>query len=80
MSVRGSAGTPAVTLSSGYESGGSGTSFFFQRGNPIAKGSFLSGDPGAFGSGGGGAFSVSNSYAQTGGSGGDGIIINEEYA
>lgn len=79
MSVRGSAGTPAITLSLGYESGGSGTSFFFGRGNPIAKGSFLSGDPGAFGSG-GGAFSVSNSYAQTGGSGGDGIIINKEYA
>ncbi|WP_324030792.1 hypothetical protein GC087_24955 (plasmid) [Pantoea sp. JZ2] len=80
MNVRGSAGTPAITLSSGYESGGGGASFFCGGGNPIAAGSSLSGDPGAFGSGGGGAFSVSNSSAQNGGGGGDGIIIIEEYA
>jgi hypothetical protein len=46
----------------------------------MAAGSAFSGDPGALGSGGGGGFSVSNSSAQTGGNGGDGLIIIEEYA
>ncbi|WP_441339080.1 glycine-rich domain-containing protein, partial [Pantoea ananatis] len=80
MNVKGSAGTPAITLSSGYESGGGGASYFCAGGNPIAAGSAFSGDPGALGSGGGGGFSVSNSSAQTGGNGGDGLIIIEEYA
>jgi len=80
MNIRGGAGGPAITLSNGYESGGGGNSFHSAGGNPIAAGAAYSGEPGLMGSGGSGAFSVSNSSAQTGGKGGDGIIIIEEYS
>jgi len=80
MNIKGGAGTPAITLSTGYESGGGGASYHSAGGNPIAAGMAYSGEDGAFGSGGSGGFSVSNSAAQTGGKGGDGIILIEEYA
>lgn len=80
MNIRGGAGGPAITLSNGYESGGGGSSFHSAGGNPIAAGAAYFGESGLLGSGGSGAFSVSNSSAQTGGKGGDGIIIVEEYA
>jgi hypothetical protein len=80
MNIRGGAGGPAITLSNGYESGGGGASCHSAGGNPIAAGVAFSGEDGLFGSGGSGAFSVSNSAAQTGGKGGDGIILIEEYA
>ena len=80
MNIKGGSGGPAITLSNGYESGGGGSSFHSAGGNPIAAGIAYSGEPGLLGSGGSGAFSVSNSSAQTGGKGGDGIIIIEEYS
>ena len=80
MNIKGAAGTPAITLSTGYESGGGGASHHSAGGNPIAAGIAYSGEDGIYGSGGSGGFSVSNSAAQTGGKGGDGIILIEEYA
>lgn len=80
INSKGGAGTPAITLSTGYESGGGGASFHSGGGNPIAAGIAYPGEDGALGSGGSGGFSVSNSAAQSGGKGGDGIIIIEEFA
>lgn len=80
MNIKGGAGTPAITLSTGYESGGGGASSHSGGGNPIAAGIAYPGEDGVLGSGGSGGFSVSNSAAQAGGKGGDGIIIIEEFA
>src|SRR5471030_1412950 len=80
MNIKGGAGTPAIVLSNGYESGGGGASSISAGGNPIAAGIVLPGDDGRLGSGGGGAFSVQNSPAMSGGKGGDGLIVIEEFS
>jgi len=80
MNIKGGAGTPAIVLSNGYESGGGGASSLSAGGNPIAAGIVLAGDDGRFGSGGSGAFSVPNSPAMAGGKGGDGLIVIEEFS
>jgi hypothetical protein len=80
LNLRGQPGTPAFTFSTGYESGGGGSSYFSGGGDPIASGVSVPGQNGVLGGGGGGAFNVPNSSRNTGGKGGDGIVIVEEYA
>ncbi|MGE4800079.1 phage tail protein [Yersinia hibernica] len=81
LNIRGGAGTPAISIGAGYESGAGGHSSLSAGGNPIsAGGSAIPGEHGLLGSGGSGAYAPRSSGILLGGNGGDGIIIIEEYA
>lgn len=81
LNARGGAGTPAISIGAGYESGAGGYSSLSAGGNPIAAGgTAVTGEHGILGSGGGGAYAPKSTGMLSGGNGGDGIIIIEEYA
>lgn len=80
ISAIGGPGTPAIVLQTGYESGGGGNSLLSSGGTPISTTSSLNGVNGRHGSGGGGAYVLSSDSEKSGGMGGNGIVIIEEYA
>lgn len=76
----GGSGGQALILGQGYTSGGGGNSIVAGGGQPVSSVSTLSGIDGSLGSGGSGAYVLSGGSERTGGRGGDGVCIIEEYA
>ncbi|WP_159124736.1 glycine-rich domain-containing protein [Enterobacter roggenkampii] len=81
VTARGSSGLPGITSNVGNVSGAGGSSFFCGGGNPISSATSTNGDNGINGSGGSGGMSMkSTAVGKSGGVGGSGIVIIEEYA
>lgn len=76
----GGSGGPAIILGQGYSSGGGGNSVVSGGGQPISTNQSLAGVNGNYGSGGSGAYVLAGGSEKSGGRGGDGVCIVEEYA
>ncbi|CNH95415.1 hypothetical protein [Yersinia intermedia] len=77
----GGSGSQGIVLQSGYVSGAGGSSSISAGGQPLSTtGSSNPGAGGRNGSGGGGAFSYTNSAVTNGGNGGTGVVYVWEYA
>ncbi|MEH5889120.1 hypothetical protein [Enterobacter roggenkampii] len=81
VTLKGSAGLPGITCNTGNVSGAGGTSFFSGGGNPASSVISTNGENGTNGSGGSGGMSMkSTSVGKSGGIGGSGLVIIEEFA
>lgn len=78
--ITGGSGSQAIVLGTGYTSGGGGNSILSGGGQPISTTQSLAGVDGAYGSGGSGGYVLAGESERSGGRGGDGVVIIEEYA